>query len=161
MSNMRPLRLSHARRKEGVCRTSLMHVRFVPAYNTEIADGGRPTHARIRTAPRRVEKETHRSAKGIKSDQVYLANLALWLQQFPSIGFNLVFHAREAIIEAPRQHDRYCTRKYATEMSKKVETIPSDTIRALVSWPWPGNLGIPRTTLNVMLRKLEITRKDL
>ncbi len=56
----------------------------------------------------RVEKETRRSAEGIKSDQIYLANLALWLQQLPSIGFNLVFHARGGYIhEPPPRHDRF------------------------------------------------------
>ena len=111
-------------------------------------------------------------------------------------------------------------------MNKQIETIPSETIRALVSWSWPGNvrelenfieravilspgaklraplgeiradaveipngatleqverehiirilrqnggvvsttatrLGLPRTTLNAMMRKLGISRKDL
>ena len=32
----------------------------------------------------------------------------------------------------------YFMRKYAMEMGKQVESIPSDTMRALVSWPWPG-----------------------
>jgi formate hydrogenlyase transcriptional activator len=119
----------------------------------------------------------------------------------------------------------YFIRKYSREMGKQVETIPSDTMRALVSWPWPGNvrelenfierslilsrgyalraplaelradavetaggtladiereyiihvlqetgsvisaaatrLGVPRTTLNAMMMKLGISRKDL
>ncbi|MGZ3387621.1 MAG: AAA-type ATPase lid domain-containing protein, partial [Isosphaeraceae bacterium] len=119
----------------------------------------------------------------------------------------------------------YFTRKYAREMSKQIETIPPETMRALVSWPWSGNvrelenfiersvilspgptlrpplaelradavetaggtlaemereyivrvfretggvisaaatrLGVPRTTLNAMMRKLGISRKDL
>src|SRR5579864_8073775 len=112
-------------------------------------------------------------------------------------------------------------------MGKQIETIPSETIRALVSWSWPGNvrelenfmeravilshgprlraslaeiradaaetpnngatleeverehiirilrqngrvvsttatrLGLPRTTLNAMMRKLGISRQDL
>jgi DNA-binding NtrC family response regulator len=111
-------------------------------------------------------------------------------------------------------------------MKRKIETIPSETMRALVSWSWPGNvrelenfieravilsrgpnlsaplaeiradavepvsnsrleqverehilrvlhetggvvstaatrLGLPRTTLNAMMRKLGISRKDL
>jgi transcriptional regulator of acetoin/glycerol metabolism len=111
-------------------------------------------------------------------------------------------------------------------MKRNIETIPSDTMRALVSWSWPGNvrelenfieravilsrgpnlraplaeiradavesvssstleqverehiihvlrqtggvvstaaarLGLPRTTLNAMMRKLGISRKDL
>jgi formate hydrogenlyase transcriptional activator len=111
-------------------------------------------------------------------------------------------------------------------MNKQIEKIPSDTMRALVSWSWPGNvrelenfieravilsrgpnlraplaeirpgvsdpagnstleqverdhiirvlretsgviskaaarLGMPRTTLNALMRKLGISRKDL
>lgn len=111
-------------------------------------------------------------------------------------------------------------------MNKRIDTIPSDTMRALVSWPWPGNvrelenfieravilsrgpnlraplaeirpdaveapgsmtleqverehilrvfretggvvstaatrLGLPRTTLNAMMRKLGVSRRDL
>jgi formate hydrogenlyase transcriptional activator len=110
-------------------------------------------------------------------------------------------------------------------MDRKIEKIPSDTMRALVSWPWPGNvrelenflersvilsrgptlraplaelhattadtgsstleqmereyilrvfrenggvisttatrLGVPRTTLNAMMKRLGISRNDL
>jgi formate hydrogenlyase transcriptional activator len=111
-------------------------------------------------------------------------------------------------------------------MDRKIDKIPSDTMRALVSWPWPGNvrklenfiersvilsrgpnlraplvelriataettggstleeverdyirrvfretggvisitavrLGMPRTTLNAMMKKLGISRSDL
>jgi formate hydrogenlyase transcriptional activator len=120
---------------------------------------------------------------------------------------------------------RHFTQKYASQMKRKIETIPSETMRALVSWSWPGNvrelenfieraviisrgpdlraplaeirehavapqsgstleqverehilrvlretggvisaaaprLGMPRTTLNAMMRKLGISRKD-
>jgi formate hydrogenlyase transcriptional activator len=120
---------------------------------------------------------------------------------------------------------RHFTKKYAAKMDRQIEKIPSDTMRALVSWPWPGNvrelenfiersvilsrgpslraplaelraaavettgsaleeverdyilrvfretggvisaaatrLGVPRTTLNAMMKKLKISRKDL
>ncbi len=120
---------------------------------------------------------------------------------------------------------RYFTRKYAAEVGKRIEEIPSDTMRALVTWSWPGNvrelaniiersvilsqgptlrvplaelradivetpegtladmereyiirvlretggvvsraaarLGVPRTTLNALMKKLRISRKDL
>ena len=121
---------------------------------------------------------------------------------------------------------RHFTQKYAREMNKQIDKIPSETMRALVSWSWPGNvrelenfiersvilsrgpalraplaeiradgleagssstleqverehiirvlretggvvstaatrLGVPRTTLNAMMRKLGISRKDL
>jgi transcriptional regulator with GAF, ATPase, and Fis domain len=121
---------------------------------------------------------------------------------------------------------RHFTKKYAGKMGRHIENIPSETMRALVSWHWPGNvrelenfieravilstgislraplaeiradaadatgggtlaqverdhiirvlresggvvttaatrLGLHRTTLNAMMRKLGISRKDL
>jgi formate hydrogenlyase transcriptional activator len=120
---------------------------------------------------------------------------------------------------------RHFTKKYAAKMDRTIEKIPSETMRALVSWPWPGNvrelenflersviltrgsslrapvgelratehentgstlqeiereyilrvfretggvvsiaatrLGMPRTTLNAMMKKLRISRSDL
>jgi formate hydrogenlyase transcriptional activator len=121
---------------------------------------------------------------------------------------------------------RHFTKKYAEKMDRTIEKIPSETMRALVSWPWPGNvrelenfiersvilsrgpslraplgellataaeatggstleeverdhilrvfretggvvstaatrLGLPRTTLNAMMKKLGISRHDL
>jgi formate hydrogenlyase transcriptional activator len=120
---------------------------------------------------------------------------------------------------------QHFTRKYAKRMIRQIDKIPSDTMRALVSYSWPGNirelenfiersvilsrgpnlraplaeiradalepaggtleqverehiirvlremggvvskaatrLGLPRTTLNAMMRKLGISRKDL
>ena len=35
---------------------------------------------------------------------------------------------------------RHFTNKYSSKMDRTIEKIPSDTMRALVSWPWPGNL---------------------
>ena len=35
---------------------------------------------------------------------------------------------------------QHFTQKYAREMNKKIDKIPSETMRALVSWPWPGNV---------------------
>jgi formate hydrogenlyase transcriptional activator len=32
------------------------------------------------------------------------------------------------------------TKTYAAKMDRTIENIPSDTMRALVSWPWPGNV---------------------
>jgi addiction module HigA family antidote len=57
-------------------------------------------------------KSGKRSAKGFTSDLVYLANLALWLQRLPNVGFNLVFHAHASsgatnIIDPPRRHGRF------------------------------------------------------
>jgi formate hydrogenlyase transcriptional activator len=121
---------------------------------------------------------------------------------------------------------RHFTKKYAAKMNRIIGKVPTDTMRALVSWPWPGNvrelenfversvilspgsnlrapleelraaavattggftleemerdyilrvfretggvisaaatrLGMPRTTLNAMMKKLGISRSDL
>jgi formate hydrogenlyase transcriptional activator len=32
------------------------------------------------------------------------------------------------------------TQKYAREMSRQIETIPPETMAALIGWPWPGNV---------------------
>jgi len=121
---------------------------------------------------------------------------------------------------------RHFTKKYAAKMGRRIERIPSETMRALENWRWPGNvrelenfmeravilsggpslraplaeiredgvqaagsttlaqverehitrvlresggvvttaatrLGIPRTTLNAMMKKLGVSRGDL
>jgi formate hydrogenlyase transcriptional activator len=121
---------------------------------------------------------------------------------------------------------RHFTRKFAGKMNRQIDKIPTQTMRAMVSWPWRGNirelenfiersvilsggstlraplaelqpvasesmedrtleqverdyiihilretnnvvstaaarLGLPRTTLNAMMRKLGISRKTL
>lgn len=35
---------------------------------------------------------------------------------------------------------RYFVRKFATEMDRVIETIPGETMNALVNWHWPGNV---------------------
>jgi formate hydrogenlyase transcriptional activator len=35
---------------------------------------------------------------------------------------------------------RYFVQKYARRMNRAVETIPSETLEALVRYPWPGNI---------------------
>jgi len=35
---------------------------------------------------------------------------------------------------------RYFVRKFAGEMNRTIETIPSATMEALIRWPWPGNV---------------------
>ena len=140
---------------------------------------------------------------------------------FPIVTPPLRDHAEDIPILA-----RHFTKKYAAKMDRTIEKIPSETMRALVTWPWPGNvrelenfiersvilsrgpnlraplaelragaaetaggstleeverdyilrvfrdtggvvsaaatrLGMPRTTLNAMMKKLGISRGDL
>jgi transcriptional regulator with GAF, ATPase, and Fis domain len=154
-------------------------------------------------------------------DKLFRSDLYYRLKVFPITTSPLRDHAEDIPILA-----RHFTQKYAREMNKQIDKIPSDTMRALVSWSWPGNvrelenfieravilsrgpnlraplaeirpsslesagsstlehierehvirvlretggvvskaaalLGMPRTTLNAMMRKLGISRKDI
>jgi formate hydrogenlyase transcriptional activator len=35
---------------------------------------------------------------------------------------------------------RYFTQKFARAMDKRIERIPSESMEALIAWPWPGNI---------------------
>jgi transcriptional regulator with GAF, ATPase, and Fis domain len=49
---------------------------------------------------------------------------------------------------------RYFVRKYALRMARNTETIPSETMKALVNWQWPGNV---RELENVVERSVILT----
>jgi PAS domain S-box-containing protein len=177
----------------------------------------------IRTIPIdvRLIAATNRNLKEMMGDKLFRSDLYYRLKVFPITIPPLRDRAEDIPILA-----RYFANKYGKEMGKQIETIPSDTIQALVSWSWPGNvrelenfmeravilspgprlraplaeiradaveapngatleqverehiirilrqnggvvsttatrLGLPRTTLNAMMRKLGISRKDL
>ena len=168
----------------------------------------------------RLVAATNRNLTQMMGDKLFRSDLYYRLKVFPITMPPL----RDRPEDIPALAE-YFTRKYATEMGKQVATIPSETMRALVSWPWPGNvrelenfmersvilsrgptlraplaelrpdavettggtlaemereyiirvlretggvisaaatrLGMPRTTLNAMMRKLGISRQDL
>jgi len=177
----------------------------------------------IRTIPIdvRLIAATNRNLKQMMGDKLFRTDLYYRLKVFPITIPPLRDRPEDIPLLA-----RYFAQKYGQEMNKKIETIPSETIRALVSWSWPGNvrelenfmeravilsrgpklraplgeiradaaetpnsatleqverehiirilrqnggvvsttatrLGLPRTTLNAMMRKLGISRKDL
>jgi formate hydrogenlyase transcriptional activator len=154
-------------------------------------------------------------------DKLFRSDLYYRLKVFPITTPPLRDHPEDIPILA-----RHFTQKYARQMNKPIERIPSETMRAMVSWSWPGNvrelenfieravilstgpnlraplselqtsapkqdgdstlehverehvirvlretggvvsraaarLGMPRTTLNALMRKLGISRKDL
>jgi formate hydrogenlyase transcriptional activator len=49
----------------------------------------------------------------------------------------------------------YFVQKFAKQMQKKVETIPSNTMKGLTSWEWPGNI---RELENFIERAVILTR---
>ncbi len=168
----------------------------------------------------RLLAATNRNLTQMMGDKLFRSDLYYRLKVFPITIPPLRDHPEDIPALA-----EYFTRKYAREMGKKVESIPSDTMRVLMNWPWPGNvrelenfieravilsrgsalraplvelradvvetaggtladiereyiirilretggvisaaatrLGVPRTTLNAIMRKLEISRQDL
>ena len=169
----------------------------------------------------RLVAATNRNLTQMMGDKLFRSDLYYRLKVFPITTPPLRDHAEDIPILA-----RHFTQKYAREMNKQIEKIPSDTMRAMVIWLWPGNvrelenfiersvilskgptlraplaeirpetmepagdntlaqmerehiihvlratngviskaavrLGLPRTTLSAMMRKLGISRKDL
>ena len=168
----------------------------------------------------RLLAATNRNLTQMMGDKLFRSDLYYRLKVFPITVPPLRDHPEDIPLLA-----RHFTHKYASQMKRNIETIPSDTMRALVSWSWPGNvrelenfieravilsvgpnlraplaeiradaietqssstleqverehilrvlretggvvstaatrLGMPRTTLNAMMRKLGISRKD-
>jgi formate hydrogenlyase transcriptional activator len=169
----------------------------------------------------RLVAATNRNLTQMMGDKLFRSDLYYRLKVFPITTPLLRDRPEDIPILA-----RHFTRKYAAKMDRQIDKIPSETMRALVSWPWPGNvrelenfiersvilsrgpslrapldeirqeavpvannntleqmereyiirvlrensgvittaatvLGLHRTTLNAMMRKLGITRKDL
>jgi len=169
----------------------------------------------------RLIAATNRNLTQMMGDKLFRSDLYYRLKVFPITTPPLRDHPEDIPILA-----RHFTQKYARQMNKEIEKIPSEAMRALVNWSWPGNvrelenfieravilsrgphlraplselqssapqpagdstlehverqhvisvlretggvvsraaarLGMPRTTLNALMRKLGISRKDL
>ncbi len=169
----------------------------------------------------RLLAATNRNLTQMMGDKLFRSDLYYRLKVFPITTPALRDHPEDIPILA-----RHFTRKYAEKMDRKIEIIPTETIRVLVNWPWPGNvrelenfiersvilsrgpnlraplaelrsgaggdiggstleeverdyilrifrecggvvsktatrLGMPRTTLNAMMKKLGVSRSDL
>jgi PAS domain S-box-containing protein len=169
----------------------------------------------------RLIAATNRNLTQMMGDKLFRSDLYYRLKVFPITTPPLRDHPEDIPILA-----RHFTQKYARQMNKEIEKIPSETMRALVNYAWPGNvrelenfieravilsrgpnlraplsellssasqpagestlehverehvlrvlretdgvvsraaarLGMPRTTLNALMRKLGISRKDL
>ena len=169
----------------------------------------------------RLVAATNRNLTQMMGDKLFRSDLYYRLKVFPITTPPLRDHPEDIPILA-----RHFTKKYAKKMARTIDKIPTDTMRALVSWTWPGNvrelenfversvilskgpslraplaelrdaeldasggstmeeverdhilrvlretrgvisaaatrLGMPRTTLNAMMKKLGISRGDL
>jgi formate hydrogenlyase transcriptional activator len=169
----------------------------------------------------RLVAATNRNLTQMMGDKLFRSDLYYRLKVFPITAPPLRDHPEDIPLLV-----RHFIKKYAAKMDRTIDKIPSDTMRAFVSWPWPGNvrelenfiersvilsrgpnlraplgelraagagaaggstleevereyilrvfretggvisaaairLGIPRTTLNAMMKKLGISRSDL
>ncbi len=83
----------------------------------------------------RLLAATNRNLSGMMGDKLFRSDLYYRLKVFPITTPRLRNRAEDIPVLA-----EYFMRKYAREMDKPVETIPAETMRALVNWPWPGNV---------------------
>jgi len=169
----------------------------------------------------RLVAATNRNLTQMMGDKLFRSDLYYRLKVFPITTPPLRDRQEDIPILA-----RHFTKKYAARMTRDIDKIPAETMRALVAWHWPGNirelenfieravilsrgpslraplgeirreavesagsatleqverehvvrvlrecggvvttaatrLGLHRTTLNAMMRKLGITRNDL
>jgi formate hydrogenlyase transcriptional activator len=169
----------------------------------------------------RLVAATNRNLTQMMGDKLFRSDLYYRLKVFPITTPPLRDHPEDIPLLA-----RHFVKKYAAKMDRTIDKIPSDAMRAFVSWPWPGNvrelenfiersvilsrgpnlrpplaelrtaageatggstleeverdhilrvfreaggvisvaatrLGMPRTTLNAMMKKLGISRNDL
>jgi transcriptional regulator with GAF, ATPase, and Fis domain len=83
----------------------------------------------------RLVAATNRNLSQMMADKLFRSDLYYRLKVFPITIPPLREHPED--IPALAEH---FMEKYAMEMGKQVETIPSDTMRALSRWRWPGNV---------------------
>jgi formate hydrogenlyase transcriptional activator len=169
----------------------------------------------------RLVAATNRNLTKMMEDRLFRSDLYYRLKVFPITTPPLRDHPEDIPILA-----RHFTKRYAAKMDRRIESIPSETMKALESWKWPGNvrelenfiersvilsrgsnlrapvselranatgigndatldhlqrnhilrvfretggvisvaanrLGVPRTTLNALMKKLGVSRSDL
>jgi PAS domain S-box-containing protein len=83
----------------------------------------------------RLVAATNRNLTQMMGDKLFRSDLYYRLKVFPITTPPLRDHAEDIPILA-----RHFTKKYAEKMGRQIDKIPSDTMRALVSWNWPGNV---------------------
>jgi formate hydrogenlyase transcriptional activator len=83
----------------------------------------------------RVVVATHRDLRQMVRDREFREDLYYRLNTFPVSLPPL----RERKADIP-EFVRYFVQQFADSMDKIIETIPEDTMRSLVRYPWPGNI---------------------
>ena len=83
----------------------------------------------------RLLAATNRNLTQMMGDKLFRSDLYYRLKVFPITTSPLRDHPEDIPLLA-----RHFIQKYATQMGKRIETIPTSTIQALTSWSWPGNV---------------------
>jgi formate hydrogenlyase transcriptional activator len=83
----------------------------------------------------RLVAATNRNLAQMMGDKLFRSDLYYRLKVFPIRTPPLRDRPEDIPILA-----RYFTKKYATKMNRDINKIPSETMRALVTWPWHGNV---------------------
>ncbi len=83
----------------------------------------------------RLVAATNRNLPRMMADRLFRSDLYYRLKVFPITLPAL--RDRPEDIPALAKH---FTKKYSEKMGRHIETIPSDTMQALVNWSWPGNI---------------------
>jgi formate hydrogenlyase transcriptional activator len=83
----------------------------------------------------RLVAATNRNLLQMMGDKLFRSDLYYRLKVFPITTPPLRDHPEDIPLLA-----RHFTKKYAEKMDRVIEKIPSEAMRAFVSWPWPGNV---------------------
>jgi formate hydrogenlyase transcriptional activator len=83
----------------------------------------------------RLVAATNRNLTQMMGDNLFRSDLYYRLKVFPITTPPL----RDRPEDIPLLV-RHFTKKYAAKMGRQIDTIPSETLRALASWRWPGNI---------------------
>jgi formate hydrogenlyase transcriptional activator len=83
----------------------------------------------------RLVAATNRNLTQMMGDKLFRSDLYYRLKVFPITTPPLRDHPDDIPLLV-----RHFTKKYAAKMGRQIDKIPSDTMRALVSWDWPGNV---------------------
>jgi PAS domain S-box-containing protein len=83
----------------------------------------------------RLVAATNRNLTKMMGDKLFRSDLYYRLKVFPIITPPLRDHPEDIPMLA-----RHFTRKYAAKMDRTIDSIPSDTMKALENWSWPGNV---------------------
>jgi formate hydrogenlyase transcriptional activator len=83
----------------------------------------------------RLVAATNRNLTQMMGDKLFRSDLYYRLKVFPITTPPLRDHPDDIPVLA-----RHFTKKYAAKMGRRIDKIPSETMRALVGWSWPGNV---------------------